>query len=83
MIGHFCIGGKMTPSHPFKFASLQPLLLKTKGWFLKPRMACLPMGGGIDSCGTTPFFPARTPKQQNPRALRRRIPIWSRAFLRS
>ena len=54
MIGHFCIGGKMTPSHLFKFASLQPLLLKTKGWFLKPRMACLPMGGGIDCCGATP-----------------------------
>ena len=60
MIGHFCTGGKMTPSHLFKFASLQPLLLKTtaslqplllktKGWFLKPRMVCLPMGGGADS----------------------------------
>ena len=83
MIRHFCTGGKMTPSHLFKSASLQPLLLKTKGWFLKPRMACLPMGGGIDFCGATPFFPLGTPKQRNPRALRHRIPIWSRAFLRS
>ena len=41
------------------------------------------MGGGIDSCGATPFFPLGTPKQRNPRALRHRIPIWSRAFLKS
>ena len=75
MIGHFYTAGTMTPSHLFKSASLKPLLLKTNGRFLKPRTACLPVGGGIDSGGATPFFPLRTPKQRNPRALTHNIPL--------
>ena len=43
MIGHFCTGGKMTPSL-FKSASLQPLLLKTKGYFNAASSANIPPG---------------------------------------
>ena len=37
------------------------------------------MGGGTRSCGATAFLPPGTPKQRNPRALRRMV----KEFLRS